>query len=235
MTFWHFLNCSALTFGPSYIIYKNTKLSEFRAIGTCIYAGLAYVATQLLKLIIAATFLPGSDSTSFDLLHEIFKCILGVADVAGISFTLHSVQGSFDIKLLGIALGWGATETFLTKIAPLWIGARGLEFEWKYVQDSIDANVALLRCIGFVTAVMIYRRKILPNLSADMRAQAQQYHRMAIAVLAVYTVLPSILSYFRLAHSADEWYLLAVQFIVASVLYYVISKTSDSWQKNIVL
>lgn len=45
------------------------------------------------------------------------------------------------------------------KIAPLWIGARGLEFDWKYVIESLDANVSLLKAFGFVLAVLLYRRK----------------------------------------------------------------------------
>lgn len=28
---------------------------------------------------------------------------------------------------------------------PLWVGARGIEFDWKYIQMSIDSNISLVR------------------------------------------------------------------------------------------
>jgi len=30
------------------------------------------------------------------------------------------------------------------RILPLWFGARGVEFDWKYVQMSLDANISLV-------------------------------------------------------------------------------------------
>jgi hypothetical protein len=32
----------------------------------------------------------------------------------------------------------------MTKLLPLWVGARGVEFDWKYMQMSFDANIALV-------------------------------------------------------------------------------------------
>jgi hypothetical protein len=31
------------------------------------------------------------------------------------------------------------------RLAPLWIGARQLEFSWEYIQMSIEANFSLVR------------------------------------------------------------------------------------------
>ena len=33
----------------------------------------------------------------------------------------------------------------MTKLLPLWVGARGVEFDWKYMQMSFDANISLVR------------------------------------------------------------------------------------------
>ena len=30
----------------------------------------------------------------------------------------------------------------------LWVGARGVEFDWKYIQKSFDANISLLHFIS---------------------------------------------------------------------------------------
>ena len=32
----------------------------------------------------------------------------------------------------------------MTRLIPLWVGARGVEFDWKYIQMSFDANVSLV-------------------------------------------------------------------------------------------
>ena len=34
---------------------------------------------------------------------------------------------------------------------PLWVGARGIEFDWKYIQMSIDSNISLVRSPAYST------------------------------------------------------------------------------------
>ena len=41
-------------------------------------------------------------------------------------------------------LGWATAELIMTRLVPLWVGARGVEFDWKYIQMSFDANVSLV-------------------------------------------------------------------------------------------
>lgn len=41
-------------------------------------------------------------------------------------------------------LGWATAELVMTRLVPLWVGARGVEFDWKYIQMSFDANVSLV-------------------------------------------------------------------------------------------
>lgn len=40
--------------------------------------------------------------------------------------------------------GWATAELVMTRLVPLWVGARGVEFDWKYIQMSFDANVSLV-------------------------------------------------------------------------------------------
>nr|KAF6318974.1 transmembrane protein 147 [Pipistrellus kuhlii] len=42
--------------------------------------------------------------------------------------------------------GKAASMTSLGCI-PLWVGARGIEFDWKYIQMSIDSNISLVHYI----------------------------------------------------------------------------------------
>ena len=44
----------------------------------------------------------------------------------------------------------------MTRLVPLWVGARGVEFDWKYIQMSFDANVSLVsvsHCIAGASLV----------------------------------------------------------------------------------
>jgi hypothetical protein len=65
-------------------------------------------------------------------------------DLAGIYFALARIPGRGNSKILSAAIGWGAAELIFTRFLVLWFGAKGVEFSWKYIQLSIDSNVALV-------------------------------------------------------------------------------------------
>ena len=44
----------------------------------------------------------------------------------------------------------------MTRIVPLWVGARGVEFDWKYIQMSFDANVSLVSNCPTVCMPLFY-------------------------------------------------------------------------------
>ena len=40
--------------------------------------------------------------------------------------------------------GWAMAELISMRLLPLWVGARGIEFSWKYIQLSFEANISLV-------------------------------------------------------------------------------------------
>jgi hypothetical protein len=38
------------------------------------------------------------------------------------------------VKILVAGLGWAMAELVLTRLVFLWVGARGVEFDWRYIQ-----------------------------------------------------------------------------------------------------
>ena len=40
-------------------------------------------------------------------------------------------------------------ELISMRLLPLWVGARGIEFSWKYIQLSFEANISLVRFLFF--------------------------------------------------------------------------------------
>ena len=56
-----------------------------------------------------------------------------------------------------VLIGWGTAEMAGTKIIPLWVGARGVEFQWTNLQSALDANVSLvcLCVVGEMSSVSL--------------------------------------------------------------------------------
>ncbi|KAG8043238.1 hypothetical protein GUJ93_ZPchr0111g33296 [Zizania palustris] len=57
-------------------------------------------------------------------------------DVAGLYFALTQLTHrniSQNHKFQAVGLGWAFADSVLHRLAPLWIGARGLEFTWEYI------------------------------------------------------------------------------------------------------
>jgi hypothetical protein len=44
-------------------------------------------------------------------------------------------------------------------LLPLWVGARGIEFDWRYIQLSLDSNISLVCFVCFIVqnvAVVVF-------------------------------------------------------------------------------
>uniref|UniRef100_A0A2N9IWT3 BOS complex subunit TMEM147 n=1 Tax=Fagus sylvatica TaxID=28930 RepID=A0A2N9IWT3_FAGSY len=146
MTVFHFFNCAILTFGPHAVYYSATPLSEYDTLGTSIKASLVYLGTALVKLVCLATFLKVSENDSFDPYQELLKALIGFIDVAGLYFALTQLTHrniAQNHKFQAVGLGWAFADSVLHRLAPLWVGARGLEFTWDYILQGIEANANL--------------------------------------------------------------------------------------------
>jgi hypothetical protein len=100
-------------------------------------------------MILIATFLPPTAEelvSHLDWIQEILKVVIAGVDIFGcwLLFKLRFGVSGSDIRILGTGLGWSIGENLLSRLAPLWMGARGLEFDWKYIQMSILANVNMV-------------------------------------------------------------------------------------------
>lgn len=167
MTMFHFLNCAILTYGPHAVYYSATPLSEYDTIGTSVKAMIVYLLTTLLKLIFLATFLKVSETDNFDPHQEFMKTLIGFIDVAGIYFALTQLTHrniSQTHKFQAVGLGWAFADSVLYRLAPLWIGARGLEFTWEYIFQGLEANANLVLNLSLSALVsLMWLRKSKPK------------------------------------------------------------------------
>ncbi|CAM6088322.1 unnamed protein product [Calypogeia fissa] len=166
MTLFHFLNCAALTFGPHAVFYQATPLAEYDTLGTSLKAMIVYLGTTLIKLVCLATFLQGSESDGFDTYQELLKALIGFLDVLGLYFALTQLTYrniSQTHKFQAVGLGWALADSLLHKLAPLWVGARGLEFTWDYLLQGIESNANLVFTVSLAAlGSLMWLRKNKP-------------------------------------------------------------------------
>lgn len=164
MTLYHFGNCIALIYVPYYLTYKYSGLSEYGAFWKCIQAGCIYMFTQLAKMLILATFFPDNESDlGSDVLGEFLKSTVDLADLIGLYVVLGSIPGKGHSKVLTAGIGWATAEVILSRALLLWVGARGAEFDWKYIQKCLESNIALVQHISTVTLIWLWTRNDLQN------------------------------------------------------------------------
>ncbi|XP_052804137.1 transmembrane protein 147-like [Mya arenaria] len=163
MTLFHFGNCVALAYVPYLLVYKCSGLSEYSAFWKCVQAGGAYLFTQLCKMLILATFFPTTEiqTSGLDVLGELMKCTVDIADLVGMYFVMSRIAGKGQLKFMVAGIGWATAELVMTRFLPLWVGARGVEFDWKYVQMSFDSNISLVHHICTAMLVWLYKRNDL--------------------------------------------------------------------------
>lgn len=56
---------------------------------------------------------------------------------------MFSCSGTMKLSFSPLA-GWAFADSVLHRLAPLWVGARGLEFTWDYILQGLEANANLV-------------------------------------------------------------------------------------------
>ncbi|XP_046389054.1 transmembrane protein 147 [Ischnura elegans] len=211
MTLFHFGNCLALVYVPYYFTYKYSGLSEYGAFWKCIQAGGIYVFTQLCKMLILATFFPTSDNAGqdeIDFIGEFFKSTVDLADLVGLYLVLIGIPGKGHAKVLTAGVGWAGAELILTRCLLLWVGARGAEFDWKYIQKSLDSNVSLVQHVTTATLVWLWSRHDLNR----------SLFPLVVAMLAISNYKPLLMEALALSMGVGPWVSLLIRAVITLCL-----------------
>ncbi|MBA0691635.1 hypothetical protein Goari_009251 [Gossypium aridum] len=192
MTMFHFFNCAILTFGPHAVYYSATPLSEYDTLGTSVKAALVYLGTALVKVCPACKYLCRlMEKFVGYTFQELLKALIGFIDVAGLYFALTQLTHrniSQNHKFQAVGLGWAFADSVLHRLAPLWVGARGLEFTWDYILQGLEANANLVLSISLAAlGSLIWLRKNKPKTLIPI----------IYACAGIVATMPSITSYLR--------------------------------------
>ena len=92
---------------------------------------------------------------------EFLKLTVDTTDLIGLYLIIQRVAGKGQVKVLCAGLGWAFAELILTRLIFLWVGARGIEFDWKYIQNSFDANINLIHYVTLSCLVWLWTRRVI--------------------------------------------------------------------------
>jgi len=157
MTLIHFANCVALAYVPYLLTYRLSGLSEYNTFWKCLNAAVVYAVTQLLKMLFLATFVVDTVGHYGDYL----KHSLDIVDLIALHFIINKIGVSGDLKFLVAGFGWAFSELVCTRLVPFWVGARGTEFSWKYIQLGFESNINLIFHLS--TAMLLYQWRTNKN------------------------------------------------------------------------
>ncbi|KAL5275494.1 TMEM147 family protein [Megaselia abdita] len=109
-------------------------------------------------MLVLATFF---DSLSSPFVSDVLKAVVDVADLFGMALILSRIPGKDHNKLITTGFGWAISEVVITRLLTLWIGARGAEFSWIYIQKCLESNILLVQHISTATLVWLFTRNNL--------------------------------------------------------------------------
>lgn len=86
-----------------------------------------------------------------------------------------------------ISIGWAIGDSIISNLAEFWMGARGFEFDWKYVRLAIQSNINLPLFLSFVNLVWVWNK--------TSSKKGNEFDPLLYGILFSYTLLPSIFGY----------------------------------------
>ncbi|CAI4229093.1 unnamed protein product [Auanema sp. JU1783] len=206
MAFFHFLNCLGLAYAPYVIVYKYSGLNEYSSVWKCVQSAIGYFLTQLVKLLLLATFFPDSDDhDEFAFLPELLKSVADVVDVIGLHVVMSNIlTGTGQVRFLSGGLGWGFAHSIASRLIIFWVGARASAFSWRWIQTAFDSSSDLL---------------LFLSMAALTWMAARNGHRGLIAVFLSAAVLHSFAyELFYSVFHITSWSLVVARFVYTALV-----------------
>ena len=154
MTMFHWLNCMLITFCPHYLLYwaaQPSYSSGRMTIAIFSNAVFTFLLTQIAKIVVVASLLPHHGDADTSSQHIASTFIIRLIDLCGLYYVLNRSARSrlgFVKICIFVGLGWGFAESLAHYLLPLWLNARGMEFDWQFIHWGIQSNVSLVRALA---------------------------------------------------------------------------------------
>eukprot|EP00297_Palpitomonas_bilix_P018456 CAMPEP_0113893830 /NCGR_PEP_ID=MMETSP0780_2-20120614/16330_1 /TAXON_ID=652834 /ORGANISM="Palpitomonas bilix" /LENGTH=190 /DNA_ID=CAMNT_0000884203 /DNA_START=178 /DNA_END=750 /DNA_ORIENTATION=+ /assembly_acc=CAM_ASM_000599 len=157
--------------------------------------------SAFVKMLLLATFAPEGGETDASLWQAVVTSMCNLVDIAVlVLLALNYRSSSRESLAFGVALGWAFIESFTTNIAPLWVGARGSEFDWKYIGMGVKSNMRLIGIIGMVLCASLSTKK-----SSKSTSSVPMLKEMCYAAMVVFCFYPLIHNIASSALALNLW------------------------------
>lgn len=133
---------------------------------------------------------------------------MDLADLVGLYIVLNGIPGKGHCKVLTAGIGWATAEVVLSRALLLWVGARGAEFDWKYIQKCLESNISLVQHIASATLIWLWTRH-------DLRANLKPVVT-GLLLFSSYKIL--LLDVLFNVFSTGPWFALIVKALVTIVI-----------------
>ncbi|KRX17852.1 Group XV phospholipase A2, partial [Trichinella nelsoni] len=181
--------------------------AEYCSKRKCVAAGFGYFLTQLIKMLILATFFPTTDQegVQFHPFPELMKAMVDVLDVIGLYVVINrNWSGKGDARFLAAGLGWSSADSLATRVVPFWTGARGTTFSWKYIQMCLESNYNLVYYVALATFLWLWTRREIPS-----------FMKIALRSILTFAVFKAFLKDLLMQYyGISSWILLIIHFLV---------------------
>jgi len=180
-------------------------------LNSCIWSGIFFVVTQLIKTFLLATFMMiPEDSNRFSLSQELPILLVGLLDFVGIYLMHQRLQRKGTrkpnhLRILTVALGWACAEALVHYLLPLWIGARDVDFSWDYIEMGLLSNVNLALHLSNSASVFLGMRNDLDPIA----------FAMVLASCALQVSLPTLGNYMSLSLNKSSSTVLMLRMAIA--------------------
>lgn len=139
---------------------------------------------------------------------EFLKATVDLADLVGLYVVLNGIPGKGHSKVLTAGIGWATAEVILSRGVLLWTGARGAEFDWKYIQKCLESNISLIQHITTTTLIWLWSRH---DLKTNLKP-------VVTALLAFSSYKPLILDLVLKVFLTGPWLALLLKAITTVVV-----------------
>ncbi|KAF6776388.1 hypothetical protein AHF37_02427 [Paragonimus kellicotti] len=131
MGLFHLANCLVLATGPYFLVYRATGMKENDAFWRCCKIMIFYGLTQMLKFFLA-TLTPHDYDFNSQNNFLFFELPGAVIELLVIFFIIRRLSARNEFGVLVASMGWSLAALFATSYIPIWVGAKGIEFDWRY-------------------------------------------------------------------------------------------------------
>jgi len=140
------------------------------------------------------------------------KSVVNGIEFVGAHVALSSIPNlskfSHGMRILCVGLGWSFTEACVLYFIPLWMGARGSEFSWEFIEMGIASNIDMLLHMSMLASVWLRSR-------TDLERQGLP---LVWVGLVVHLLMPSIQGYLTHVALVSSWNIQIFRLVIGVVL-----------------